>query len=194
MSKIFVNENGTNFIEQTQYSLDDRNGSAIWGDFDAHEIFDKLEGELHVKPCKVGFAVADANLVASRSPFRKGQDCFFLAVPTVCIHCLSVCTVRVLSCRFHGSSLWYMFIVHYMCIVHKCFKCESQERFADLRKRGPGHGGHEPPRGCAKWKWKLPSLPAFPLQKPLVNNHLTNPPPHVTITQGGQYADVQVRL
>lgn len=31
-------------------------GSAIWGDFDAHEIFDKLEGELHVKPCKVGFA------------------------------------------------------------------------------------------------------------------------------------------
>jgi sulfate adenylyltransferase len=31
-------------------------GSAIWGDFDAHEIFDKLEGELHVQPCKVGFA------------------------------------------------------------------------------------------------------------------------------------------
>jgi len=31
-------------------------GSAIWGDFDAHEIFDKLEGELHIKPCKIGFA------------------------------------------------------------------------------------------------------------------------------------------
>ncbi|MEZ4330721.1 MAG: sulfate adenylyltransferase [Myxococcota bacterium] len=31
-------------------------GSAIWGDFDAHEIFENLPGELHIKPCKVGFA------------------------------------------------------------------------------------------------------------------------------------------
>ncbi len=31
-------------------------GKAIWGDFDAHEIFDKLPGELHIQPCKVGFA------------------------------------------------------------------------------------------------------------------------------------------
>jgi len=31
-------------------------GEAIWGDFDAHEIFDNLPGELHIKPCKVGFA------------------------------------------------------------------------------------------------------------------------------------------
>ncbi|MEZ4291592.1 MAG: sulfate adenylyltransferase [Myxococcota bacterium] len=31
-------------------------GSAIWGDFDAHEIFDNLGGELHIQPCKVGFA------------------------------------------------------------------------------------------------------------------------------------------
>jgi len=31
-------------------------GKAIWGDFDAHEIFDNLPGELHIKPCKVGFA------------------------------------------------------------------------------------------------------------------------------------------
>ena len=31
-------------------------GSPIWGDFDAHEIFDKLEGELHIKPRKIGFA------------------------------------------------------------------------------------------------------------------------------------------
>ncbi|MDG2052130.1 MAG: sulfate adenylyltransferase [Myxococcota bacterium] len=31
-------------------------GSAIWGDFDAHEIFDKLAGELHIAPCKIGFA------------------------------------------------------------------------------------------------------------------------------------------
>jgi sulfate adenylyltransferase len=31
-------------------------GSAIWGDFDAHEIFDALPGELHIAPCKIGFA------------------------------------------------------------------------------------------------------------------------------------------
>jgi sulfate adenylyltransferase len=30
--------------------------SAIWGDFDAQEIFSNLEGELHTKPVKVGFA------------------------------------------------------------------------------------------------------------------------------------------
>ncbi len=33
---------------------DDR--SPIWGDFDAQEIFDHLQGELHVRPCKIGFA------------------------------------------------------------------------------------------------------------------------------------------
>ncbi len=31
-------------------------GTAIWGDFDAQEIFGKLNGELLVKPVKVGFA------------------------------------------------------------------------------------------------------------------------------------------
>ena len=31
-------------------------GSAIWGDFDAHEIFDNLRGELVIQPCKIGFA------------------------------------------------------------------------------------------------------------------------------------------
>ena len=31
-------------------------GSAIWGDFDAQEIFDDLAGELHLRPCKIGFA------------------------------------------------------------------------------------------------------------------------------------------
>lgn len=31
-------------------------GSAIWGDFDAHAIFDDLPGELHIQPMKVGFA------------------------------------------------------------------------------------------------------------------------------------------
>ncbi len=31
-------------------------GSAIWGDFDAQEIFDRLGGDLRIKPLKVGFA------------------------------------------------------------------------------------------------------------------------------------------
>jgi len=31
-------------------------GTAIWGDFDAHEIFDSLNGELAISPVKVGFA------------------------------------------------------------------------------------------------------------------------------------------
>lgn len=31
-------------------------GSAIWGDFDAHEIFDNLSGDLQIQPIKVGFA------------------------------------------------------------------------------------------------------------------------------------------
>ena len=31
-------------------------GTAIWGDFDAQEIFEKLPGELHAKPVKIGFA------------------------------------------------------------------------------------------------------------------------------------------
>ncbi len=33
-----------------------RDGEPIWGDFDAHEIFEKLEGELEIQPCKIGFA------------------------------------------------------------------------------------------------------------------------------------------
>jgi len=31
-------------------------GSPIWGDFEAQEVFDDLAGELHLRPCKVGFA------------------------------------------------------------------------------------------------------------------------------------------
>lgn len=31
-------------------------GTAIWGDFDAQEIFDNLNGDLKIKPIKVGFA------------------------------------------------------------------------------------------------------------------------------------------
>ncbi|MBN3039774.1 MAG: adenylyl-sulfate kinase, partial [Candidatus Omnitrophica bacterium] len=32
------------------------NGDPAWGDFDAHDKFDKLSGELKIKPVKVGFA------------------------------------------------------------------------------------------------------------------------------------------
>ena len=31
-------------------------GSPIWGDFDAQEVFEQLSGELHIAPCKIGFA------------------------------------------------------------------------------------------------------------------------------------------
>jgi sulfate adenylyltransferase len=31
-------------------------GTPIWGDFDAQQIFDELQGELQLTPCKVGFA------------------------------------------------------------------------------------------------------------------------------------------
>jgi len=31
-------------------------GSPLWGDFDAQQIFDELKGELHLRPCKIGFA------------------------------------------------------------------------------------------------------------------------------------------
>jgi sulfate adenylyltransferase len=31
-------------------------GKPIWGDFDAQEIFDKLPGDLQIRPCKIGFA------------------------------------------------------------------------------------------------------------------------------------------
>ncbi|MFN9270506.1 MAG: sulfate adenylyltransferase [Planctomycetaceae bacterium] len=33
-----------------------KDGTAIWGDFDAQEIFGKLGGDLRIKPLKVGFA------------------------------------------------------------------------------------------------------------------------------------------
>jgi len=31
-------------------------GTPIWGDFDAQQIFEELAGELHLRPCKIGFA------------------------------------------------------------------------------------------------------------------------------------------
>jgi len=33
-----------------------KDGTPIWGDFDAHEIFDHLKGDLQIQPLKVGFA------------------------------------------------------------------------------------------------------------------------------------------
>jgi sulfate adenylyltransferase len=37
-------------------------GSPIWGDFDAQEIFGGLRGELHLRPCKIGFAAYYASM------------------------------------------------------------------------------------------------------------------------------------
>jgi sulfate adenylyltransferase len=37
-------------------------GSPIWGDFDAQQIFRELAGELHLRPCNVGFAAYYASL------------------------------------------------------------------------------------------------------------------------------------
>lgn len=37
-------------------------GSPIWGDFDAQEIFSQLKGELQIKPLKVGFAAYYASI------------------------------------------------------------------------------------------------------------------------------------
>jgi sulfate adenylyltransferase len=31
-------------------------GKPIWGDFDAQEIFDNLQGNLSIRPCNIGFA------------------------------------------------------------------------------------------------------------------------------------------
>jgi len=33
-----------------------KDGTAIWGDFDAQEIFKNLRGNLHIRPCNIGFA------------------------------------------------------------------------------------------------------------------------------------------
>jgi sulfate adenylyltransferase len=50
-------------------------GTPIWGDFDAQEIFDALPGELHLKPCKIGFAAFYASLgrvdLTERHPDEK---------------------------------------------------------------------------------------------------------------------------
>ncbi len=37
-------------------------GSPIWGDFEAQEVFRELAGELHLRPCNVGFAAYYASM------------------------------------------------------------------------------------------------------------------------------------
>ncbi len=57
-------------------------GEAIWGDFDAHEIFDKLNGELQIEPVKVGFAAffKEINRVGLISEFKpKGYETVFIS-------------------------------------------------------------------------------------------------------------------
>jgi len=50
-------------------------GSPIWGDFDAQQVFEELHGELHLRPCKIGFAAYYASLgrvdLTERHPDEK---------------------------------------------------------------------------------------------------------------------------
>jgi sulfate adenylyltransferase len=50
-------------------------GTPIWGDFDAQQIFDELAGELQLRPCKIGFAAFYASLgrvdLTDRHPDEK---------------------------------------------------------------------------------------------------------------------------
>ncbi len=57
-------------------------GTAIWGDFDAHEKFDALNGELLISPSKVGFAAffAEINRVGLIEEFKpKGYHSVFIS-------------------------------------------------------------------------------------------------------------------
>lgn len=57
-------------------------GSPIWGDFDAHEKFDKLNGELQIEPSKVGFAAffEEINRVGLIDEFQpKGYKSIFIS-------------------------------------------------------------------------------------------------------------------
>ena len=54
--------------------------TAIWGDFDAHAIFDNLPGELHIQPMKVGFAayydhLGRVDLMSN----QEGQKAYFIS-------------------------------------------------------------------------------------------------------------------
>ncbi len=50
-------------------------GKSIWGDFDAQQIFEALPGELHIRPCKIGFAAFYGSLgrvdLEERHPHEK---------------------------------------------------------------------------------------------------------------------------
>jgi len=50
-------------------------GSPIWGDFDAQQVFEELRGELHLRPCNIGFAAYYASLgrvdLTDRHPDEK---------------------------------------------------------------------------------------------------------------------------
>ena len=57
-------------------------GTAIWGDFDAHEKFDNLNGELLIQPSKVGFAAfyEEINRVGLMSEFEpQGYHSVFIS-------------------------------------------------------------------------------------------------------------------
>ena len=52
----------------------------IWGDFDAHAIFDDLPGELHIQASKVGFAAYyDAMGRVDLMENHKGEKAFFIS-------------------------------------------------------------------------------------------------------------------
>lgn len=57
-------------------------GKAIWGDFDAHNIFDNLKGNLEIEPAKVGFAAffKEINRVGLIKEFEpKGYHTVFIS-------------------------------------------------------------------------------------------------------------------
>jgi len=57
-------------------------GTAIWGDFDAHNIFDNLKGNLEIEPVKVGFAAfyKEINRVGLIKEFEpKGYHTVFIS-------------------------------------------------------------------------------------------------------------------
>jgi sulfate adenylyltransferase len=54
--------------------------TAIWGDFDAHAIFDDLPGKLHIQPMKVGFAAYyDSMGRVDLMENHKGEDAYFIS-------------------------------------------------------------------------------------------------------------------
>ena len=49
-------------------------GSPIWGDFDAHDVFDHLPGDLKIRPCKIGFAAFYESLGRVDLTERHGDE------------------------------------------------------------------------------------------------------------------------